>query len=198
MWVVIGSTVIYLETIIVSAIITVIGMLLASAVTLFFTNRHNAKLKEWELKDKEEERNFKIKEVFINKAIETLQEIPNWVEKIYWKASKYRYDPLEEGNKMQENAREFFKEEREWYLENYIYMEETIRKVFDSFFTEALNIRDIHKFKTLTESARKVKKLTMEALNQVRLIYNNPLFDLKLENVIKKKEQEYKDAEGKN
>lgn len=169
------------------------GTILGVVITSLF----NLWVKKLEFKEKEKDREFRIKEIFIKNAVETLQETQEWLYRINSAVDGYLVKPSEQSKKeARDNCLKLFEEyKREWYFKKSIYMEKNVRKALDLFQHFAnLKIFDVPEdFPTQTywDAFHKMIMILQEALDKVANKYNL-LHDLDLGDLVKKIDDERK------
>jgi hypothetical protein len=169
------------------------GTILGVVITSLF----NLWMKKLEFKEKEKDREFRIKEIFINNAVETLQETQEWLYRINSAVDGYLVKPSEQSKKQaRDNCLKLFKEYKgEWYFKKSVYMEKNVRKALDLFLHFAsekiFDVPEHFPTPTYWDAFHKMIVVLQEALDKVAKEYN-PLHDLDLGDLVKKIDDERK------
>lgn len=164
---------------------TLLGGLIAGGITLINLG-YNYFAKRLELREQEKDRDFKIQEVFINKAVETLQEAQAWIHKMNSAIGEFK------GNRMsKDNLLKFISDLEIWYTEKSLYMEKTVSEVFYGFIhyarTEVLGIEPPGSLMVTYSDILYINaRVLQEALDKIAKQYN-PLRDLDLNDIVKKR-----------
>lgn len=175
---------------------TLLGGLIAGGITLINLG-YNYFAKRLELGEKQKDRDFKIQEIFIKNAVETLQETQEWLYRINSAVDEYLAKPSEESReKARDNCLKLLKEYKgEWYFKKSVYMEKNVRKALDLFLHFAsekiFDVPEHFPTPTYWDAFHKMVIVLQEALDKVAKEHN-PLHDLGLGDSVRKIDDERK------